>query len=124
MFPPYPFLQEWYGDHGAVLRQPEGARRSLVLRLAERLHPCVDDLDSLPLAVGLNHVAHQLKIGFDGRLQANLNLLLNEMISHLLLVLLGIFIILERRSPLESPLVLFLSVHPTSPLICSTIIFG
>ena len=60
VFPPYPLLEERYGDHGAVLRQPEGARRPLVLRLAERLHPCVHDLDRLLLAVGLHHVAHQL----------------------------------------------------------------
>ena len=61
MVPPYPLLEERDGDHGAVLRQPEGTRGPLVLRLAERLHTSVHDLDRLTVAVRLHHVAHQLK---------------------------------------------------------------
>ena len=61
MFPPYPFLQKGDGHHGSVLRQPEGARGALVLRLAERLHSRIDDLDGLAITVGLDDVANELK---------------------------------------------------------------
>ena len=57
----YPLLQEGYGDHGSVLRQPEGADGALVLGLAERLHARVDDLDGLAILVGLYDVANKLK---------------------------------------------------------------